>query len=137
MNPLLQFVDVDVPGVVKIKSIPKYEIFTSGSYEVLYQTIIVPVPPAMITKQPNISFLAVINKGIGTTTTTRFKTVYPTIPDSAPVGIYVDAGGNTLPLTTFLSNMTTFGMKFVIGEVYFVVELLSGERFSLGEVIIS
>ena len=103
----------------------------------MYRVNITAVAPALITTQPTIKLEVILDKGEGTMTTTRNTTINPTPGDTAPSGFYIDENSAKHTLSDFLSALTTFRMKAVVGDVFFNIPLLPGERFSIGSITVS
>ncbi len=128
-SKVVNYIDVDTPGIIKVNSIKKSQSLSSSNYQVTYTITMSSVAPALITSQSSIVLYAVINNSIGAS---RNVTVSPSIPDSASSGFYIDANGNKQSLNTFLSNLNVFPIQAIVGDVYFSIPLMTGEYFATG-----
>jgi hypothetical protein len=133
---VVQYVDVDVsgPDVIKVSSSVKGQTPSNTSHSIMFNVGLTSVGRALIRKQPTILLDAIIVKGDGSATTSRNLIVVPSRPDAVPSGFYIDENGNKLVLRTFLSELNTFPMRAVAGDVYFEIQLKPGERYAIGAI---
>jgi hypothetical protein len=119
---MTSFVDVGSGGIIEVSHSENDPVFENGFTAFPMTVSLNAVSPGVISSQPTFSLTATINVQ-GLNGISRVVDIFPTIPDYAPSGVYIDANGNRGTPTGFLSALNVWPVRRIIGDLYFQIEL--------------